>query len=286
MAKLMLKTGRWLTMLAATMSIGVQNVRAQVKIIDPGIDLTTDGRTLGVLVSGCNLTASSANTLGGWPHFSVGVSGTLSHPSFRVGSVSSGSLAAILRVGVLEGVDLGPSVHGLGSMDLYLRLGTLITNGRESANVNIWGLGTRIGILRNSILSPAVSISAGYHRTGSFSLAKVIHGTHPGPQDADISTWSLRCELSKNLFLLTPVAGVGLNRNRIKSTRTGIPTGSGPSGLNPNINYFDPQGFEVTRKDLIYYAGVEWNFFLMRVGLELGRTGGETFGGLGLRFAI
>ena len=286
MAKLMLKTCRWAVVFAVSMLITAQNVSAQNITIDPGIDLTADGATLGLLISGCNLTASSANTLGGRGHFSIGVSGTLSHPSFRVGSVSSGSLAAILRVGVLEGVNLGPSVHGLGSMDLYLRLGTLITNGRESANVNIWGLGTRIGILRNSILSPAVSISAGYHRTGNFGLAKVIHGTHPGPQDADVSTWSLRCELSKNLFFLTPVAGVGLNRNRIKSTRTVIPTGSGPSGLNPNINYFDPQGFEVIRKDLIYYAGVEWNFFLMRLGLELGRTGGETFGGLGLRVAI
>ncbi len=281
-----MKIGRWLTMLAAAMLIAAQNVSAQNITIDPGIDLTADGATLGVLISGCNLTASSANTLGGWGHFSVGVSGAFSHPSFRVGSVSSGSLAAILRIGVLEGVNLGPSVHGLGSMDLYLRLGTLITNGRESASVNIWGLGTRIGILRNSILSPAVSISAGYHKTGNFGLAKVIHGTHPGPQDADVSTWSLRCELSKNLFFLTPVAGVGLNRSRIKSTRTGIPYGSGPSGLNPNINYFAPEGFEVTRKDLIYYAGVEWNFFLMRLGLELGRTGSETFGGLGLRFAI
>ena len=101
-------------MLAAAMSIAAQNVSAQNITIDPGIDLTADGATLGLLISGCNLTASSANTLGGRGHFSVGVSGALSHPSFRVGSVSSGSLAALLRVGVLEGVNLGPSVHGLG----------------------------------------------------------------------------------------------------------------------------------------------------------------------------
>ena len=284
------KTCRWTVVPVVVFLLAARSLWAQNIIIDPGIDLATDGSTLGVLVSGGSLTASSANTLGGWGHFSAGVSGAVSHPSFRGlqggGHISSGSLAAILRVGILEGITLGPSVHGLGSIDIYLRLGTLINNGRESASTDIWGFGTRIGVLRNSILSPAISLSAGYHKSGDFGLAKSIYGPYPGPQDADISIWSLRCDLSKNLFFLTPMAGVGLNRNRIKSTRTGIDFGDGPPDLNPNRNYFTPEGFEVTRNDLVYYAGVEWNVFLMRLGLELGRTGGETFGSLGLRFVI
>jgi len=285
MAKPKLKYCRRLALLATVTLLAARSLQGQL-IIDPGIDLATDGATLGVLLSGGNLTASSANTLGGWGHISLGISGALSHPSFRIGNVSSGSVAGILRTGVLEGLDLGPIVHGLGSTDIYLRLGTLITNGRQSSGVPFWGLGTRIGILRNSILSPAVSLSAGYHKTGKFGLAAVIYGPHPGPREAEVSTWSLRCDISKNFFFLTPVAGIGLNHNSIKSTDSGIRYQGGPPGQNPFTKYFAPEGFEATGSDLVYYAGVEWNFFLMRLGLELGRTGGETFGGLGLRLAI
>jgi hypothetical protein len=259
---------------------------AQSIIIDPSIDLAKNGSSLGLLISGANLTSSSANTLGGPGHFSVGVSGTLSHPSFKGiqggGSASSGSMAGILRLGVMEGTSLGPSVHGIGSVDLYLRLGKLYTNGYKSSDTGFWGMGTRIGILRNSILTPAVSLCMGYSRTGKFNLSEVIYGTHPGSGKTNISTWSIRCDVSKNFFFLTPMAGIGVNRNRIK----GDSIVEDINNLNPDKIYIAPEGFKTSGSDLVYYAGVEWNIFLLRLGLELGRTGGETFGGLQLRLAI
>ncbi|MEA2063930.1 MAG: hypothetical protein U9P14_09555 [Gemmatimonadota bacterium] len=281
----MLKTGSWPVAILAALLIAVQGIHAQGtggKIIDPGLELADNGRSLGVLISGVNLTGSSANTLGGWGHFSVGVTGALSHPSFLKGNVSSGSVVAVLRAGLTEGMILGPGLHGVGSIDIYLRLGTLRANGRQSADTDIWGLGTRIGILRNSILTPAVSISAGYTRTGSFGLSEVIHGPYPGPRDADISTLSIRCDVSKNLFFLTPMAGIGFNRTRIE----GAASANVPSGKYPYATYFSLAGYEVTRTDAVYYAGVEWNFFLFRLGLEVGRTGGETIGSTSLRLSL
>lgn len=261
-------------------------VAAQSITIDPSLDLAENGSSLGLLISGANLTSSSANTLGGLGHFSVGISGTLSHPSFKGiqggGSASSGSLAGVFRIGIMEGTTFSPGIHGIGSVDLYLRLGKLYTNGYNSSDAGFWGLGTRIGVLRNSILTPAVSLCMGYSRTGKFNLSEVIYGRHPGSGETDISTWSFRCDVSKNFFFLTPLAGIGLNRNRIE----GDGIGGEINNLNPGTVYIAPEGYKYSATELVYYAGVEWNFFLMRLGLELGRTGGETFGGMQVRIAF
>ncbi|MBN2288039.1 MAG: hypothetical protein JXQ83_01815 [Candidatus Glassbacteria bacterium] len=281
----MLKKAEMLFLTASLCLFTAGSLAAQTKILYPEVELEKKGPVLGVLVSGGSLTASSANTLGGLGHFSLGLSGSLSNPSFkgspRGAKVSSGSAAAVLRAGILEGATLGPGLHGLGSLDLYLRLGNLATNGWEEDNAVFWGVGTRIGILRNSILSPAVSLSAGYHRTSELSLAEVIYGPLPGPKDVGISTWSVRCDVSKNFFFLTPIAGVGFNHNRFKS-----PPGAAPAGTNPAKVYFNPAGFTVSTTDLVYYAALEWNLFLLRLGLELGRTGGDTFGSLNIRLAL
>ncbi|MFH1070704.1 MAG: hypothetical protein V1794_13900, partial [Candidatus Glassbacteria bacterium] len=76
-----------------------------------------------------------------------------------------------------------------------------------------------------------------------------------------------RAEVSKNLFVVTPYAGLGANRNNAKLRILGL-------------------GTERTETDAVYYAGIEWNILLLRIGVELGRTGDQTYGTLGTRLTL
>jgi len=219
------------------------------------------------MLTGGSLTASSANTLGGWGHFSLGGVVSVSRPRLPGTIVTASSVSALFRIGVFEGMRLGPGVHGVGSVDLYLRTGRLIAEGVNSENTALLGGGIRVGILRNSILTPAVSLSVGYHSSGKMPLSNVLGYQLLPFGELEFSSLALRIDLSKNLFRFTPMAGVGVNRNRIRQLLVG-------------------SELEVRETEAVYYGGVEWNFLLFRLGIELGSTGGDSFGSLGARFAL
>ena len=219
------------------------------------------------LITGGNTSVSSANTLGGWGHFSFGVSGALSRPSILGKKATASSVSALLRLGAFKGFSLAPGIYGLGSLDLFLRLGRVNLNGLISAHAYTWGNGARIGILRNSLVVPAVSVSASYHSMGQMPFGSALIGMMPVILETELSTTSFRVDVSKNLFVITPMAGVGVNRNR----RAYWPNGA---------------KVERTESESVIYCGVEWNFLLLKLGLEVGRTGGNTFGTAGLRLAL
>jgi len=237
------------------------DLRAQALPLEAG-----QSSWLAGILCGGNLTSSNANTLGGWGHFSLGAKAALAHPSIMGTAVTAKGFSATFRTGVYSGLNLGPAMHGFGSVDLYLEAGGLFANGRISEDAGIWGTGARIGFLRNSIMTPAVSLSVGYHSLGKMALGSVASSQFPVSQKNDLSTLALRVDVSKNFFWFTPGAGIGLNRNSLTHS-------------------LDRAEFEVKETESVYYAGVELNFLIFRLGLELGRTGGETFGSLGLRVA-
>jgi hypothetical protein len=219
------------------------------------------------LIAGGNTSLSSANTLGGWGHFSFGVSGALSRPSIFDNTATASSLSALLRVGAFKGFRLTPGIHGLGSLDLFLRLGRVNLNGLISEHANTWGTGARIGVLRNSIIAPAVSVSVGYHSMGKMPFGSVWTHAIPSSEETEFSTTSFRIDVSKNLVVITPLAGIGVNRNR-------------------RAYWADGTKVEQTESESVFYGGVEWNLLVLRLGLEVGRTGGNTFGTAGMRLVL
>jgi len=219
------------------------------------------------LIAGGNTSVSSANTLGGWGHFSFGVSGALSRPSILGKTATASSVSALLRVGAFKGFRLAPGVHGLGSLDLFLRLGRVNLNGLISEHANTWGTGVRIGVLRNSILVPAVSVSASYHSMGKMPFGSVWTQAIPASEETEFSTSAFRIDVSKNLVVITPVAGVGVNRNR-------------------RAHWINGKKVEQKGSESVIYGGVEWNLLVLRLGLEVGCTGGNTFGAAGLRLVL
>ena len=230
-------------------------------------DIISQSSWISGLIAGGNTSLSSANTLGEWGHFSFGVSGALSRPSILNKKATASSVSALLRVGAFKGLTLAPGIHGLGSVDLFLRLGRVNLNGLISDHANTWSTGARIGVLRNSLVAPAVSVSVGYHSMGKMPVGSVLIDLMPVIVETEFSTTSFRVDVSKNLFVITPVAGIGVNRNR---------------------RAYWPDGAKVehTESESVIYGGVEWNFMLLKLGLEVGRTGGNTFGTAGLRLSL
>ncbi len=233
----------------------------------PAQDLSLEadqGTWLGATLTGGNLSASSANTLGGWGHLSLGVEARAANPRLSSTSVTSTLYAATARLGLFDGFRLAPWVHGLGSVDLFAKGGRLQVRDHAAETSAIWGLGARLGILRNSIITPAVSLSYSHYSLDELSLRRVILPIGQ-PERVEFCTNALRLDVSKNLFWITPIAGIGINRNRVESL---------------------DDGRAVLRTEEVFYGGVEWNLLLLHLGAEVGRSGGDNFGSVVLRLEL
>ncbi|MFH1068081.1 MAG: hypothetical protein V1794_00545 [Candidatus Glassbacteria bacterium] len=246
----------FLTMLAALPLAGELDAQSQVSV----------NKWFGALACGGSVTGASANTLGGLGHFSVGLTGTLTRPDIGILTASAGSASGVLRLGVLSGSTLGPGIQGIGSLDVYFKAGQMFVNAETPSNAGHLGGGIVLGLLRNSIISPAVSLTLGWHKTASLDVT--ASSLDFDIFKAEVSTFVFRAEVSKNLFVVTPYAGLGANRNNAKLRR------------------ILELGTERTETDAVYYAGIEWNILLLRIGIELGRTGDQTYGTLGTRLTL
>lgn len=114
-------------------------------------------------------------------------------------------------VGVFNGLDYGPALGGLGAVDLLGSVSFVPAAGEiglESA-IATAGLGARIGILKQGLVVPGISVSAMYRRMlGDVSFGDIAVGD-PAEFSSNLSTFSLRGGISKGLAVLDLNAGVG-----------------------------------------------------------------------------
>lgn len=216
---------------------------------------------LGILIAGGNPTIGSASTgglrLGLIPRVSAGVSANVVFirlPDILAQSSGSAAqrlndavgipapaLSGTVSVGVFGGFSAIPTVGGIGSVDL---LGTAtwlpfsvaeIEGVREGIADLSWGGGVRVGIVRESFLTPGVSVSLMHRRLGAISYGAVCPsaavptawddegdysyesgvcptGGDPGEFTVDLSDWSARAVVGKRLLGIGAAAGIGYDR--------------------------------------------------------------------------
>ena len=225
---------------------------------------------LGILMAGGNPTLGTASTggvrLGILPRVSAGgrVNVVFARlPDIREeGSANGGfvpdkfsvpapAIGANVSVGVTPGVSLAPLIGGFGAVDLlgsltFLPLSVAGVDGLEE-NVTSWGVGARVGLLRESFVTPGVSVSLMYRHMGDVKYGDVCEGAEGqdplssqsrlcasegdfGEVEFDLKNWSARGAVSKRLLGFGLTAGVGYDR---------FDTGAdlafrAPSGLVPN----------------------------------------------------
>lgn len=158
------------------------------------------------------------------------------------------ALTGTAMVGLLPGVNLAPTAGGVGSVDLiaqatYLPFETFNTPGLGERSPDLaYGLGARIGIVRESFVLPGVSVSGMYRRLGKVAFGNVCQGTvqittrdfgqaytfeeglcvapsemsgvpgDPGEFAFDLSNTSVRAVVSKRRLPVGIAAGIGYDQ--------------------------------------------------------------------------
>lgn len=203
---------------------------------------------LGILMAGGNPTLGTASTggvrLGLIPRLSASVRVNVvgaRFPDIRdyeggetdAFTVPAPAVGANLSLGILPGVSLAPMLGGFGSVDLLGSVSVLpleLLGDDFGENAFSWGAGARLGLLRESFVTPGVSVSLMYRDMGEMSFGQVCEGTETedplftngrlcstaegdfGEIAFGLSNWSARAAVSKRLLGLGLTAGVGYDR--------------------------------------------------------------------------
>jgi hypothetical protein len=126
----------------------------------------------------------------------------------RVGT-PLGSLQVDAALGVFNGLPLGlGAVDLLGSVSFVPKVTEI---GLSEAITNIGG-GARIGILKQGILMPGLSVSGMYRSMGTMGFGDRSMNDDPGFFSANLKNVSLRTVASKSLLVLDLAVGAGYDR--------------------------------------------------------------------------
>jgi hypothetical protein len=233
---------------------------------------------VGLAISGGTDLPGSASTLGwrtkGSPRFAITLRGLLVSAPMpapdRTGSLPgqkvSGKLPSVHisgTVGVFDGFFLGPTVGGVGSLDLTVS-GQWVGTPRDAGfrkNLWGWGAGGRIGILRESFSLPGVSLSGSYRRVGETELWSVQTGAS-AESVFDLAVTSLRGVVGKDIGGIGFLAGAGWDRY------SGVMDGE----------VVDPAGVEAThvvqgnmKSDRpLFFLGASMTFLALQLSGEVG----------------
>ncbi|HYJ80399.1 MAG TPA: hypothetical protein VEW03_12380, partial [Longimicrobiaceae bacterium] len=207
---------------------------------------------LGILIAGGNPVLGTASTggvrLGLVPRVSAGLrlnvvfarvpdiivdqSGAAQTVNETLG-IPAPALGGNVSLGLFPGLSLAPTLGGFGAVDLlgsatWLPFKTLGVEGFDEDTPEFaFGGGVRVGLLRESFVTPGVSVSAMYRRLGRVRFGDVCPGgespTAPpggtclsegdvGEFEFDLTNWSYRAAVSKRFLGLGLTAGLGYDR--------------------------------------------------------------------------
>jgi hypothetical protein len=218
----------------------------------------------------------NANTLGGLPHFRITGGVNLrtvkfTDPNDPNNNVewTAGAINVEGRVGLFPGKSLAPTIGGFGSTDLLLRMAFYpVGEGDSVSFVPLFGIGLKVALMRESIAMPAISATIQYTASSQFSLEDDQSETYA---EFTMRVFSLRADVSKNLFIVTPYAGLGFNYNSLDAEiwyQQGMNTQHGDYSVSPSVFKF--------------YAGLNKEIFFFGLNLEGGMSGDSFYGALGI----
>lgn len=145
-------------------------------------------------------------------------------------TVPAPAVGANLSIGLTQGFSLAPALGGFGAIDLLGSVSVLPLSLLDDFGDNAfsWGAGARMGLVRESFVTPGVSVSLMYRNLGDVSFGEVCSGTEvpvadnrstctSGDDDFGevrfgLSNWSGRAAVSKRLLGLGLTAGVGYDK--------------------------------------------------------------------------
>lgn len=258
---------------AGAQEVSEQRVRAAVE------DAT---RGLGQAVAGGSPMTAPAATTGGLGHFlaSIGVGVTrveIEDPQRTSGTVDFflPTAGARLALGITDGIASGGATRGSGSVDLLGRVGIVTARDRIEDAAKLYGLGVRVGILSETPLSPAVSVSVERAWTEEIAFGEPDEISFQG----DVAVTSIRADLSKNLVFVSPYVGAGLDRTEVDASYT-IPEEFSTAGQ-------DIRGsIEPSSTHHTFYAGIDLSLLLLTASVEAGVYDEGAFAAIAVRAGL
>ena len=243
-------------------------------------DLGRGGLATGT--SGGSEVPGSASTMGyrlrGFPRFALSARGGLARFSMvdlQRGYGTGGGTAAetdqvILpslhfsgTLGLFNGFSPQPTVGGVLSLDLTASAHKLFLPKSIGFQEGLfgWGVGARLGILRESFTLPGVSVSANHHWMGSAAVGSMDAG---GSAEAefDVDVTSVRGVVGKDFLGVGLLAGAGWDRL------------SGAGTVRSRVSPDGPEG-TATSSDLssdraVFFAGGSMTFIVLQISGEAG----------------
>jgi hypothetical protein len=201
---------------------------------------------LGILMAGGNPTLGTASTggvrLGLIPR--VSLTGRINVVGARLPDIReeadgetdkftlpAPAVGANLSIGLTQGFSVAPMIGGFGAIDLLGSVSVLPLSLLEEDfgdNAFSWGAGARVGLIRESFVTPGVSVSLMYRSLGDVSFGQVCSGSEVPAGDNrsvcsstdddfgeikfGLDNWSARAAVSKRLLGLGLTAGVGYDK--------------------------------------------------------------------------
>ncbi len=187
-------------------------------------------RGLGQAIAGGSPLTGPAPTTGGLGGFRIGAALGVTNVGILDPRRSTGDVDFHVPMGVLNGA-VGLWGPGFGSVDVMGRAGVLTGAGDLEGSVGLLALGGRVAILDESIVMPA--LTASIFRSWVTGLDFEEFDSDVVSYNADVTSWSFRLDVSKAFVLLTPYAGVGVDRTEIDAAYR-IPLGSSTGGVEIN----------------------------------------------------
>lgn len=191
----------------------------------------------------------------------------------RTDALREGSVVALRgagAVGVFHGFSPRPTVGGILSLDLVGAASYLFlpASAGWTGGVPAWGVGARVGLLRESFTLPGVTVSAVRHSVSSVELE-----TDPeGATSFSTTGWSLRGVVGKDLAGIGLYAGVGQDRGQGRFTVTSPPsTGPTPPTYPTGLEYGSSS--LPARRNSVFAGGV-YTVLVAQVSGELGWASG------------
>ncbi|HEX9885709.1 MAG TPA: hypothetical protein VGA70_04435 [Longimicrobiales bacterium] len=246
---------------------------------------------VGLAVSGGSDLPGHASTLGrrlgSSPRFALGARVGLTRADLiqpsgeapaRSGSSWIRNYQASLAAGVFDGFSAAPTVGGILALDVFATaFGVALPDDRGfQGSTAGFGLGARLGILRESFTLPGVTLSVARRWVGE---VEVGNADIPDPRSADfdVTVTSLRAALGKDLLAISFVAGIGWDRYRSDarvrvsyegSDLIGGPLAGGPPGVAEARN----SAFGTERT--LFFGSASYTFLVLQLSAEGGYARG------------
>lgn len=203
---------------------------------------------------------------------------------------------AHVKVGLPWGMDLG------GKFGSYT-----LSADKEDSNFSfknaVWGIELRKALAEDGLTRP-FGLALGVSLDGNngritydqpYNTPTTYQGDTVTPDvtnritsDASVRTVGAKVTVSKNLLIVTPFAGLGLNKNfgSVRSTirSFGNVTTTGAGGGTQAVDVSSVAEAKANDVDTRLFAGIEMNILLLKLGISAEYAGKDVAGNIGLRF--